>query len=74
LTSEAFEYIADRSRNKVGGYAERNMSYAAKETLIKSVLQAQTTFGMSCFQLSKGTCKTITSVWAKFWWSGNLDK
>jgi hypothetical protein len=29
---------------------------------------------MSCFQLSKGTCKTITSVWAKFWWSGNLDK
>jgi hypothetical protein len=74
LTSEAFEYIADRSRNKVGGYAERNMSYAAKETLIKSVLQAQTTFSMSCFQLSKGTCKTITSVWAKFWWSGNLDK
>jgi hypothetical protein len=50
------------------------MSYAAKETLRKSVLQAQATYSMSCFQLSKGTCKTITSIWAKFWRSGYLDK
>jgi hypothetical protein len=50
------------------------MSYAAKETLRKSVLQAQATYSMSCFQLSKGTCKTITSIRAKFWRSGYLDK
>jgi hypothetical protein len=46
----------------------------AKETLIKSILQAKSTYSMSCFNLSKGTCSKLISIMAKFWWSGCLDK
>jgi hypothetical protein len=58
----------------VNGSAEKLMTYAAKEVLIKSVLQAKTIYPMSFFQLSKGTCKKVVSVFGKFWWSGNVDK
>jgi hypothetical protein len=74
LTSEVFEYIADSMKGSVNGWAEKLMSFAAKETMIKSVLQAKSTYNMSCFNLSKGTCSKIVSIMAKFWWGGCLDK
>jgi hypothetical protein len=60
-------------RGSANGWAEKLMSFAAKEVKIKSVLQAKSTYCMSCFQLSKGIYK-MTSIIAKFWWSGCLDK
>jgi hypothetical protein len=74
LTDEAFSYIEEGARAKMNGYAEKALSYPAKEVLIKSVIQAKPTFSMSCFLLSKSTCKKLVSLMAKFWWSGNLDK
>jgi hypothetical protein len=38
LTSDEFEYIAESARGSVNGYADKLMTYAAKEVLIKSVL------------------------------------
>ena len=43
LTYEAFEYIAKSARSKENGYAEMRTLCAAKEVLIKSVLQAKPT-------------------------------
>jgi hypothetical protein len=74
LTSEAFEYILESARSSINGWAEKNLSYPGKEALLKSVIQAKATFSMSCFQLSKGTCKKFNSLMGGFWWSGNLDK
>jgi hypothetical protein len=74
LTSEAFEYITESARSSVNGWAEKNLSYPGKEVLIKSVVQAKPIHGMSCFLLSKSTCKKFTSVMGQFWWSGNLDR
>jgi hypothetical protein len=74
LTDESFKYIAEGSRAKLNGWAQKLMSYPAKEVLIKSVIQAKPIHSMSCFLLSKGTCKNLVSLMAKFWWSGNLDK
>jgi hypothetical protein len=73
LTSDDFDYISDRVRSKVTGW-DRLMSYAGKEVMIKAVLQAMPTYSMSCFQLSKGSCQKITSLIARFWWGGSLDK
>jgi hypothetical protein len=74
LSSEVFENIADYMKGSINGWAENLMSFAAKETLIKSVLQAKLTYSMSCFNLSKGTCSKLISIMAKFWWNGCLDK
>jgi hypothetical protein len=72
LTSEAFEYITESARSSVNGWAQKNLSYPGKEALIKSVVQAKPIHGMSCFLLSKSTCKKFTSVMGQFWWSGNF--
>jgi hypothetical protein len=74
LTNEAFEYITESARSSVNGWAQKNLSYPGKEALIKSVVQAKPIHGMSCFLLSKSTCKKFTSVMGQFWWSGNLDR
>jgi hypothetical protein len=50
------------------------MSFTGKEIKIKSLLQAKSTYCMSCFQLSKGTCKKVTSIKANYWCSSCLDK
>ena len=58
----------------MNGWAEKNLSYPGKGTLITSVIQAKATYSMSCFLLSKGSCKKLTSMMGQFWWSGNVDK
>lgn len=47
------------------------MNSAAREVLIKSICQAIPTYSMSCFKLSKKTCKKIISVVAQYWWGGD---
>jgi hypothetical protein len=45
----AFKHLTDRSRGKVSGWKGQGLSMAGKETLIKSVLQAISTYTMGCF-------------------------
>jgi hypothetical protein len=61
-------------KSKINGYAKNNLAYARKEALIKSVIQAKSTYSMSCFLLYKGSCKKLNSLSGQFWWSGDLDK
>jgi hypothetical protein len=61
-TKKAFEHIPSRIRSIMGGWSEKKLSGAAKETLIKSVAQTVPTYSMSCFHLSPDTCKKITSA------------
>ena len=63
-----FSYIHDRIWKKVQGWFEKTMSSAAKDVLIKSVVQAIPTFSMSCFRLPKGLCEQINATVRKFWW------
>jgi hypothetical protein len=69
-TKEAFECIPSRIRGIMGGWSEKLLSGAAKETLIKSVAEAVPTYSMSCFLLALDTCKKITSAISNYWWSG----
>jgi hypothetical protein len=49
-------------------YKEKNMSTAAKETLIKAVGQALPTYIMSVFKLPLGVCDELTRLMREFWW------
>jgi hypothetical protein len=73
-TEEAFEHIVTYLKNLVSPWCAKQLSAAGRETLIKAVGQAITTFSMSCFQLSATTCKKITSCLARFWWGGKENK
>jgi hypothetical protein len=74
LTERQFDHIIERSRSRVQGYSEKQMSCAAKEVHIKSVIQALSTYSMSCFKLTKGLCKKVMTVMSKYWWAGSLEK
>jgi ribonuclease HI len=69
----AFQFIMDRSRYFVGGWAEKTLSCAAKEVLIKSNLQAVPTYSMSCFKLPPAICRKLTSHASNYWWGSSLD-
>jgi hypothetical protein len=70
----AFKHVVDRSWGKVHGSKGQGLSMDGNETLIKSVLQAVSTYPMSCFWLSKKMCKSLKSVSSRFWWGEANDK
>jgi hypothetical protein len=57
-----FKYITEPSGAKVSGWKGQGMSKKGKEILIKSVLQATSTYPMSCFRLNKTQCKKLGSI------------
>ena len=54
---------------RVHGWQERLLAKTSKETLVKAVAKAISTFAMSCFDLTKGFCKELNTLMGKFWWS-----
>ena len=74
ITSGSFSHIGERSRSKMQGWSEKNLSCAGREVLLKSVVQAIPTFSMSCFQLTKGVCSQLTSSMAKYCWRSDIDR
>jgi hypothetical protein len=68
-TIEAFEFIPTRIKNVIGTWSGREASQAGREVLLKSVAQAIPTYSMSCFLLSKTTCKKMRSPIANYWWA-----
>jgi hypothetical protein len=73
-TTEGFEKLTTRIQNQVNGWSEKKLSSAGREVLIKAVAQSVPTYSMSCFKLSKTTCKKITSSVARYWWGGDGDR
>jgi hypothetical protein len=65
---DAFKHISDRSQGKIHGWKGQGLSMEGKETLIKSMLQAVSTYPMGCFKLSKKMCNILKSISSSFWW------
>ena len=63
-----FKHLTESSKGKVSGWKGQGLSKAAREVLVKSVLQATPTYTMSCIQLTKKMCRKLTSISSKFWW------
>jgi hypothetical protein len=72
-SKEAFEPIPRKICGLMGGWGEKLLSYATRETLIKSVAPAIPTYSMSCFLLASDTCKKITSTVVNYWWGSSVD-
>jgi hypothetical protein len=68
----AFKHLTDRSKGKVSGWKGQGLSKAGKEILVKSVLQAVSTYSMGCLHLTKGQCGELAAVASRFWW-GDIE-
>jgi hypothetical protein len=63
-----FKSIEDRVWNRLNGRKIKFLSQAGKEILLKAIIQAIQTYGMSVFLLPQALFKEINSVIQKFWW------
>jgi len=72
-STEAFDFMATRIKNLVGTWSGREASCAGREILLKSVAQALPTYSMSCFLLSKTTCKKMRTTIVNYWWGSSVD-
>lgn len=65
--------MPNRIRKLVGAWSGREASSAGREVLLKSVAQAVPTYPMSCFLLSKDTCRKMKSVISNYWWGSSAS-
>ena len=57
-----------RFTKRLNNWAEKFMSHAAKDTLIKSVVQSPPNYAMSVFKMSIGFCEDFEKLIRDFWW------
>ncbi|KAA3469656.1 reverse transcriptase [Gossypium australe] len=60
--------LVDQILMRIEGWSNGFLSQGGKEVFIKAVLQAIPTYAMSCFLLPNSLCRTMESIFAKFWW------
>ncbi|KAL0411880.1 UNVERIFIED_CONTAM: putative mitochondrial protein [Sesamum latifolium] len=71
---ELFDTIRDRVWSRITGWNEKFLSQAGKEVLIKSVIQAISTYAMGCFKLPITLLNEIQGMVSKFWWSNKGNR
>lgn len=71
---QVFDFIRQKTVNKLKGWKEKLPSQAGKEVLLKSVVLALPTYVMSCYRLPKELCRNICSEMARFWWGQREDE
>ncbi|CAL1387380.1 unnamed protein product [Linum trigynum] len=63
-----FRYLEEKLLERLQGWKQRTLSWAAKETLIKAVAMALPLHVMSCFKLPVSLCRLLDKHVARFWW------
>ncbi|CAL1378948.1 unnamed protein product [Linum trigynum] len=70
---ETFRYLEEKLLARLQGWKQKTLSWAAKETLIKSVAMALPLHVMSCFKLPLSLCRLLDKHVARFWWGCSED-
>lgn len=65
VTSGTFDHIGERSLGKMQGWSERNLAWASREVLLKSVFSGHPIIYHELLQLTKKVCRQSTSSMAK---------
>jgi hypothetical protein len=63
-----FRFLPDRAWKRMNTCSGRPMSRAGKDVFLKAIIQAISTFVMSCFLLPLATCSLMRRSTADFWW------
>ena len=59
-------YVKERVWSKIKGWKEKLLSQASREVLLKAMVQAISTYLMSCFKLPTTLCNEIEIMIRKF--------
>ncbi|XP_004310201.1 PREDICTED: uncharacterized protein LOC101298860 [Fragaria vesca subsp. vesca] len=70
---ESFQYIMDKTRDKMKNWKDKTLSAAKKEVMIKAVVQSVPTYVMSVLEVLKHICNEMHRCMAEFWW-GDSDR
>ncbi|CAL1359850.1 unnamed protein product [Linum trigynum] len=65
---ETLRYLEEKLLARLQGWKQRTLSWAARETLIKSIALALPLHVMSCFKLPKSLCRLLDKYVARFRW------
>ena len=68
--SEAYNFVLDKFKTKLGTYKANSLSHAARLELINSVFASIPVYYMSNLIFSKKFIAKINSIMRAFWWSG----
>ena len=66
--------IKERVENKLSSWKSKNLSWAGRATLIKSVAFAIPSYSMAVLQFPKGLCNQLDAIVRRFWWNPKSDK
>ncbi|XP_059650064.1 uncharacterized protein LOC132295802 [Cornus florida] len=70
LSLISFSFLAESVSAKTQLLKGKFLSKAGREIMLKAVLSATRIYAMHCFKITKQQCKTLTSKFLNFWWSG----
>jgi hypothetical protein len=62
-----FKYLQDKLESRLKGWRSKNLSWAGRSTMIKSVAQALPMYTFSTFDVPKGVCDKLDSTTRRFW-------
>lgn len=71
--TEIFRGVEEKLGNRVQNWNNRMLSWAGREILVKSCLQAIPLYLMGCFKFPKSLCNILSVMALKFWWSGDTS-
>jgi hypothetical protein len=74
MKNSCFQPIMARFTKRLSNWVERLMSHGAKDTLIKSVIQALPGHIMGVFKLSTGFCEQYEKLIRDFWWGDDENQ
>nr|KYP39528.1 Putative ribonuclease H protein At1g65750 family [Cajanus cajan] len=73
VSRASYQGIIDRLHQRMSGWKARNLSFAGRLTLTKSVLAALPSYTMQTVQLPRLLCDEADRIFRNFLWGDNVD-